>query len=49
MEAQQRGIDARPGAVQIDVNADKPTIQARRLLATLVEGEAAAYSASAAE
>ena len=42
MEAQQRGIDASPGAPQIDVNADRPTIQARRLLASLIADGAAA-------
>lgn len=49
VEAQQRGVDAHPGAVQIDVNADKPTIQARRLLAGLIEAEARPYAAAPAE
>ena len=49
VEAQQRGIDQRPVAVQIDVNADQPTIQARRMLASLIEGNTPSYAASPAE
>jgi len=39
VEAQQRTIAAFPGAPTIDVNADAPTIQARNLLARLIEEE----------
>lgn len=39
VEAQQRNISARPDAVQIDVTADAPTIQARRLLDRLIASE----------
>lgn len=42
IEAQQRGIDANPSGEQVDVNADNATIQARRLLANLIESEKAA-------
>jgi len=40
VEAQQRSMSARPGAVQIDVNADTPTIQTRRLMERLIAEEA---------
>ena len=41
VEAQQRAIQTDPGAPVIDVNADSPTIQARNLLAKLIEEERA--------
>ena len=40
VEAQQRNISLRQGAVQIDINADTPTIQARRLMDRLIAAEA---------
>jgi vanillate O-demethylase monooxygenase subunit len=40
VEAQQRNMSARPDAVQIDVNADTPTIQTRRLMERLIAAEA---------
>jgi hypothetical protein len=39
VEAQQRAIEAFPGAVQIDIPSDAPTIQARKMLAGLIEAE----------
>jgi vanillate O-demethylase monooxygenase subunit len=39
VEAQQRTIEAFPDAPHIDVRADSPTIQARNLLARLIEAE----------
>ncbi|MGE0746297.1 MAG: Rieske 2Fe-2S domain-containing protein [Rhodospirillales bacterium] len=39
VEAQQRALGARRNPARIDVNADKPTIQARRLLAGLIAAE----------
>jgi vanillate monooxygenase len=39
VEAQQRAIDAHPHAPQVDVASDAPTIQAKKLLATLIEAE----------
>jgi vanillate O-demethylase monooxygenase subunit len=41
-EAQQACIDAMPGRPTIDINADNPTIQARNLLARMIEAERAA-------
>jgi vanillate O-demethylase monooxygenase subunit len=41
VEAQQRALEAFPGAPTIDVNADNPTIQARNLMARLIEAERA--------
>jgi hypothetical protein len=39
VEAQQRAIAAFAGAVQIDIPSDAPTIQARKMLAGLIEAE----------
>ena len=39
VEAQQRSIDAHPGAPSIDVGADQPTIQARKLVQRLMAAE----------
>jgi vanillate O-demethylase monooxygenase subunit len=39
VEAQQRTIEAFPRAAQIDVPSDAPTIQARKLVAALIEAE----------
>ncbi len=45
VEAQQRSIDAHPGAPSIDVNADQPTIQARNLMRRLIRAERGAAEA----
>jgi phenylpropionate dioxygenase-like ring-hydroxylating dioxygenase large terminal subunit len=39
VEAQQRTIEAFPGAPTIDINADSPTIQARNLMTRLIDEE----------
>jgi phenylpropionate dioxygenase-like ring-hydroxylating dioxygenase large terminal subunit len=39
VEAQQRALEAFPNAPTIDVNADAPTIQARALMAQLIDAE----------
>ena len=39
VEAQQRTIEAFPGAPQIDVPSDAPTLQARKLMTALIEAE----------
>ncbi len=39
VEAQQRSISARPDAPRIDVNADAPTVQMRRLMERLITEE----------
>ena len=41
VEAQQRVKDRSPGVPQIDVSADQPTLQARNLVARLIEAEQA--------
>ncbi len=41
VEAQQRAIDAFPGAPSVDVGADAPTIQARRMVEAMIAAEAA--------
>ena len=40
VEAQQRSIATDRGGTQFDVNADRPTVQARRLLERLITAEA---------
>ena len=40
VELQQRAIAADPVGTQLDVNADRPTVQARRLLERLIAAEA---------
>ena len=47
-QAQQRSIDQRPDAPQVDINADAGTIQARRILDRLYAEEQAASSHAAA-
>ena len=39
LEAQQRALNASPDAPRIDINNDKAQLQARRILAELVESE----------
>jgi vanillate O-demethylase monooxygenase subunit len=45
VEAQQRAIDRFPNAPQVDVPSDAPTIQARKLLAGMIEAECSGASA----
>jgi vanillate O-demethylase monooxygenase subunit len=45
VEAQQRAIEAFPGAPAIDISADAPTIQARRLLEEMIAAETAGRAA----
>jgi len=40
VEAQQRAIEAFPGAASVDVSADAPTVQARRLMEALIAADA---------
>ena len=39
VEARQRAIDRSPNAPQVDVPSDAPTIQARKLMASMIEAE----------
>jgi vanillate O-demethylase monooxygenase subunit len=39
VELQQRSIAADPAGTEIDVNADRPTVQARRLLERLIAAQ----------
>ena len=39
VESQQRIVDRLPGAPQVDIGADQPTIQARRLVSRMIEAE----------
>lgn len=41
VEAQQKSFDTDPTAIQIDVSADQPTIQARNLVSRMIEEESA--------
>ncbi len=41
LEGQQRNIDAEPGSLEVDINADAASIQARRVVTRLLEEEAA--------
>ncbi len=49
LEGQQRMMNLKPGATEIDINSDAPSIAARRLLGELIDAEQAELMSGAAE